>query len=158
MSESAPVKTKTASKTTAAATEKKKIPRTKSADGAKPQSRSNRAAIIFPVSRIERLLRDGRYAPRVESLAPVYLAAVLEYLVIEILELAHNMCSQQKKTRITPQHINWAVGNDQELNQLFQHVTIANGGVVPTPQAATETKTKKKSTKKKAPAAESQAF
>jgi len=123
----------------------------------KPESRSARAHITFPVSRVDRLLRDGRYAPRVESTAPVYLAAVLEYLVFEILELAHNICSQNKKTRITPQHINWAVANDLELNQLFQHVTIASGGVLPMNTANTEKKTKK-TTKKSTSEAASQTF
>ncbi|EGC32440.1 hypothetical protein DICPUDRAFT_13877, partial [Dictyostelium purpureum] len=112
------------------------------------ESRSARAGITFPVSRVDRLLREGRYAPRVESTAPVYLAAVLEYLVFEILELAHNTCSISKKTRITPQHINWAVGNDLELNQLFSNVTIAYGGVLPTPQSNTEGKKKKATSKK----------
>ncbi|EGG14392.1 histone H2A [Cavenderia fasciculata] len=135
---------------------KPKVAKTKKTgeDDKEKMSRSKRAAITFPVSRIERLLRDGRYAPRVESNAPVYLAAVLEYLVIEILELAHNICSQNKKTRITPQHINWAVGNDAELNHLFSNVTIANGGVVAAPTPATEKKTKKVTKKKSSASAE----
>ncbi|KYR01600.1 H2AX, histone H2A [Tieghemostelium lacteum] len=128
-----------------------------SGEKAKPESRSHKANITFPVSRIDRLLRDGRFAPRVESTAPVYLAAVLEYLVYEILELAHNICNSQKKTRITPQHINWAVGNDQELNTLFSNVTIANGGVLPVPTQDTRKSTTKKSTKK-ASAEASQSF
>ncbi|KAF2076850.1 hypothetical protein CYY_001817 [Polysphondylium violaceum] len=94
-------------------------------------SRSSRANITFPVSRVERLLREGRYAPRVESTAPVYLAAILEYLVYEILELSHQICERNKRTRITPQHINWAVSNDLELNHLLQDVTITFGGVLP---------------------------
>ncbi|KAM9983239.1 hypothetical protein ACTFIZ_005825 [Dictyostelium cf. discoideum] len=146
MSETKPASSKPAA---AAAKPKKVIPRvSKSGEPkSKPESRSARAGITFPVSRVDRLLREGRFAPRVESTAPVYLAAVLEYLVFEILELAHNTCSISKKTRITPQHINWAVGNDLELNSLFQHVTIAYGGVLPTPQQSTGEK-KKKSTKK----------
>ncbi|KAK5582499.1 hypothetical protein RB653_004084 [Dictyostelium firmibasis] len=141
--------TKPATSKPAAATKPKRtIPRVnKNGEKSKPESRSARAGITFPVSRVDRLLREGRFAPRVESTAPVYLAAVLEYLVFEILELAHNTCSISKKTRITPQHINWAVGNDLELNSLFQHVTIAYGGVLPTPQQSTGEK-KKKTTKK----------
>eukprot|EP01132_Coremiostelium_polycephalum_P009028 gene9028-11060_t len=168
MSEKAPTTEKVATETKeapkAAAEKRKKkgappggFARKKNADGeipekAKPESRSKRANIIFPVSRIDRLLREGRYAPRIEATAPVYLAAVLEYLVFEILELAHNICQTQKKTRIIPQHINWAVGHDQELNTLFQGVTIANGGVIPTTQnekkPAKSGGSTKKSTKK----------
>ena len=54
----------------------------------KATSRSNRAGLQFPVGRIHRLLRKGNYAQRVGAGAPVYMAAVMEYLAAEILELA----------------------------------------------------------------------
>jgi len=50
------------------------------AKGIKSVSRSQRAGLQFPVGRISRFLRKGRYAGRVGGGAPVYLAAVLEYL------------------------------------------------------------------------------
>ena len=58
--------------------------------GAKGRSRSNRAGLQFPVGRIHRFMRKGRYSERIGAGAPVYMAAVLEYLVAEILELAGN--------------------------------------------------------------------
>ena len=70
-------------------------------------------------------------ASRVGSGAPVYLAAVLEYLTAEILELAGNACRDNKKHRIVPRHIQLAVRNDEELNKLMGGVTIAAGGVLP---------------------------
>ncbi len=63
--------------------------------------------------------------------APVYLAAVLEYLCAEILELAGNAARDNKKSRIVPRHITLAVKNDEELNKLLGNVTIASGGVLP---------------------------
>ena len=57
---------------------------------AKGKTRSSRAGLQFPVGRMHRLLRKGHYAERVGAGAPVYLAAVLEYLSAEILELAGN--------------------------------------------------------------------
>jgi len=93
------------------------------------QSRSSKAGLAFPVGRVHRLLRKGNYAQRVGAGAPVYLAAVLEYLAAEILELAGNAARDNKKTRIIPRHLQLAIRNDEELNKLLGHVTIAQGGV-----------------------------
>lgn len=99
--------------------------------GVKTQSRSARAGLQFPVGRIARHLRKGRYGSRVGGGAPVYLSAVLEYLVAEILELAGNAARDNKKARITPRHIQLAVRNDEELNKYLGEVTIAGSGVLP---------------------------
>ena len=73
------------------------------------------------------MLRKGNYAKRVGAGAPVYLAAVLEYLTAEVLELAGNAAREKKKTRIVPCHVQLAVRNDEELNKLLAGVTIADG-------------------------------
>mmetsp|Transcript_23339 Transcript_23339/g.65105 ORF Transcript_23339/g.65105 Transcript_23339/m.65105 type:complete len:136 (-) Transcript_23339:558-965(-) len=95
------------------------------------QSSSSKAGLQFPVGRIGRYLRQGKYATRMGAGAPVYLAAVLEYLCAEILELAGNAARDNKKSRIIPRHITLAVKNDEELNRLLGNVTIASGGVLP---------------------------
>ncbi|KAE8814555.1 Histone H2A.1 [Hordeum vulgare] len=97
----------------------------------KAVTRSVKAGLQFPVGRIGRYLKKGRYAQRVGSGAPVYLAAVLEYLAAELLELAGNAAKDNKKTRIIPRHLLLAVRNDQELGRLLAGVTIAHGGVIP---------------------------
>ncbi len=60
----------------------------------KAESCSSHAGLQFPVGRIH---RKGNYAG-----ALVYLAAVMEYLVAEVLELAGNAARDNKKTRIIP--------------------------------------------------------
>mmetsp|Transcript_12217 Transcript_12217/g.28313 ORF Transcript_12217/g.28313 Transcript_12217/m.28313 type:complete len:140 (+) Transcript_12217:45-464(+) len=94
-------------------------------------SSSSKAGLQFPVGRIGRYLRQGKFATRMGAGAPVYLAAVLEYLCAEILELAGNAARDNKKSRIVPRHITLAVKNDEELNKLLGNVTIASGGVLP---------------------------
>ncbi|KAK4792409.1 hypothetical protein SAY86_022844 [Trapa natans] len=97
----------------------------------KSVSRSRKAGLQFPVGRIARFLKVGKYAERVGAGAPVYLSAVLEYLAAEVLELAGNAARDNKKNRILPRHIQLAVRNDDELGKLFGAVTIASGGVLP---------------------------
>merc|ERR1719147_129551 len=101
----------------------------------KLMSKSSRAGLQFPVSRIGRYLKKGNYAKLLGAGAPVYLAAVMEYLVAEILELAGNAARDNKKTRIIPRHLQLAIRNDEELNKLLDGVTLAQGGVLPNIEA-----------------------
>ncbi|VAI55312.1 unnamed protein product [Triticum turgidum subsp. durum] len=80
----------------------------------KSVSRSVKAGLQFPVGRIGRFLKKGRYAQRVGSGAPVYLAA-----------------KDNKKSRIIPRHLLLAIRNDEELGKLLAGITIAHGGVIP---------------------------
>ena len=121
----------------------------------KSVTKSAKAGLQFPVGRMARFLKKGKYATRVGAGAPVYLAAILEYLTAEILELAGNAARDNKKSRIVPRHIQLAVRNDEELNKLFGGVTIAQGGVLPNihsvliPKTKTPTEKKEKASKKK---------
>ena len=105
----------------------------------KSTSRSQRAGLQFPVGRVHRLLKKGNYAQRVGAGAPgmlsncydsfhcidsfflVYLAAVLEYLAAEILELAGNAARDNKKHRIVPRHLQLAIRNDEEYVLTIVH-------------------------------------
>ena len=127
----------------------------------KSRTRSSRAGLQFPVGRVHRLLRKGNYGERVGCGAPVYMAAVMEYLAAEILELAGNAARDNKKSRIIPRHLQLAIRNDEELNKLLSGVTIAQGGVLPNIQAQLLPKksaSSKSSSQKSAPSSQSQEF
>ncbi|OAF64858.1 hypothetical protein A3Q56_07437 [Intoshia linei] len=97
----------------------------------KSKSRSSKAGLQFPVGRIHRHIRKGNYGPRIGGGAPVYMAAVMEYLAAEVLELAGNAARDNKKSRIIPRHLQLAIRNDEELNRLMKNITISQGGVLP---------------------------
>ena len=109
----------------------------------KSTTRSARAGLQFPVGRMARFLRQGGFAKRVGAGAPVYLAAVLEYMTAELLELAGNAAKDNKRSRIIPRHIQLAVRNDEELNKFLGGVTVAQGGVLPNIHAVLLPKKKK---------------
>ncbi|XP_053686097.1 histone H2A-beta, sperm-like [Sabethes cyaneus] len=94
-------------------------------------AKSTRAGLTFPVSRVTSSLRKGNYANAIRVGAGIYLTAVLEYLVAEILELSGNAAKDNKKMRVIPRHIQLAVRNDDELNKLLRDVSISEGGVLP---------------------------
>ncbi|XP_006663674.1 probable histone H2A.4 [Oryza brachyantha] len=83
----------------------------------KPVSRSFKAGLQFPVSRIGRYLKQGRYSKRIGTGAPVYLATctlVPPSLCTPVLELAGKW-RNNKKNRIIPRHVLLAICNDEEL-------------------------------------------
>ncbi|OMO66860.1 Histone H2A [Corchorus olitorius] len=81
----------------------------------KSTSRSQKAGLQFPIGRIARFLKAGKYTERVSTVAPVYLSAVLEYLAAE---LAGNAARDNKKNRIVPRYIQLVV-SDEEVEAIL---------------------------------------
>ena len=89
-------------------------------------SRQNKANIIFPPSIVEKFLRNfGNTKVMVTSAAPIFFAAVLEYLCYEILDLSSIYCKDDKRARITVRDMEISIRNDYELNNLFIKLNIS---------------------------------
>nr|Q9XG56.1 RecName: Full=Histone H2A.1; AltName: Full=GcH2A [Lilium longiflorum]CAB40356.1 histone H2A [Lilium longiflorum] len=89
----------------------------KGAGTSRRKLRSEKAALQFSVSRVEYSLKKGRYCRRLGATAPVYLAAVLENLVAEVLDMAANVTEETSPIVIKPRHIMLAPRNDVEVEQ-----------------------------------------
>ncbi|XP_021524511.2 histone H2A-Bbd type 2/3 [Aotus nancymaae] len=87
--------------------------------------RTAHTEVSFFVSEVERGLREDRYAQRLSPSAPVYLAAVIEYLTAQILELAGKEAHNNGERTITPRLLDMAVHNNALLSTLFDTRTIS---------------------------------
>ena len=108
------------------------------------KTQSKKAQLHFPVSRIKKNLRKMEKGKRISSTCPVYMAAVLEYLTAEILEIAGNCAMEHKHVRITPRDLKLAIDNDEELRKLMTGTIIPCSGTVPNIHNSLLPKTKKK--------------
>ena len=100
----------------------------------KRDSRSARAQLQFPVSRVDRLLREGQFAKRLSSATPMFLTSILEYLMATILDLAGKDAGANHRIRITPEHVQRALTNNENLRRLFKRNAFAQPAAAPTPR------------------------
>lgn len=94
----------------------------------KPTTAAEKAGLQFSVSRTSNLLRRN-ISLRVGETASVYLAAVLEYICAEILELAGNNSKDHKMKTIMPRHMKEIVVEDKELHRLMRDLHVILPGV-----------------------------
>ena len=99
------------------------------------ETKSEQAGLQFSVDRADGLLVAGEYGRCIDVDTPVYVAAVLEYLAAEVLELAGNAAAEAASAMITARHVRSAISDDDELLALL--------GVV-MPQLKSQKKKKKK--------------
>lgn len=81
-------------------------------------SKSSKSGIVVSVARVEKLLRES-LPKNVSEEAPIYLTAVLEYLLAELLELSSNSARVHHRITITPTDLSLTTEMDDELNNLM---------------------------------------
>lgn len=93
------------------------------------RSLASRAKLIISPARVGKFLT----APRKSQGAKIYLAAVIDYLLLEILDISGDKARQAKRVRITSRHLMLTVKTDEELKSLFDKYKIefAGAGVMP---------------------------
>ncbi|WVF72350.1 hypothetical protein IAT40_007165 [Kwoniella sp. CBS 6097] len=95
------------------------------------QTKTTKSGLTFPVARLQRYLRQGRYARTIATSAAIFMAGTIEYLIAEIAEMAGNAARDNKTKTIKPRHLKLAIANDEDFSQVIGKATIAQGGVIP---------------------------
>ena len=117
------------------------------------KSRSQKAGLIFPVSKTHRKCNEKKTTKRVGASAPVYIAAVVEFLASEIFEISGAVASADKsRKRITPRDVLQAVRTDKELNKMTKGLRVLVGDKIKDASGeilTTKAKAEKKAQKKK---------
>ncbi len=99
-----------------------------------PVRRETLAGLVFSVALSEKYLREfGASELHVGKLAPIVLSAVLEFVIGEVLEFAINCARDLKRVIVKIRHIRLAVGNNLDIDELFQNfrIELMNGGFMP---------------------------
>ena len=97
-------------------------------------SRQYKSNILFPPSLVEKFIRNFDHTKiMITTLSPVYLAAVLEYITYEILDISLDHCKEQKRLRITIKDIELCIKSDEELTYVVNKLNLSflGGGVTP---------------------------
>ena len=84
-------------------------------------TRSEKAGLVLPVTRIEKMFMDNLKKPKrkTDTLA-VYLVGAIENVVLELYRGADYEIMQVKKHRLTPLYITRAIHNNPSLSELYQ--------------------------------------
>lgn len=111
-------------------------------DPASAKKASSSSKVIFKPAQLHRILRE-KTKMRVSYKAIIAIAALLEYILGEIIEAAKLVCDEENKKKIIARHVSVAVRKDEELCNLGRHWLIKEGGVCPAPQMESKTKSDK---------------
>jgi len=103
-------------------------------DGNKKHRREFRAGLQMSVSRVKKVYKAANASSKsISDTSAVAIAASLEYLLKEIIDLSGNGARDNKLARITPRYLTLAIENDEELSTILSPygTILGGGGVVP---------------------------
>jgi histone H3/H4 len=86
-----------------------------------------KAGLILSVPRVRRIFNKYLLYSRVGAGAAPYLAGVVQYLLMEIIQISANIARDQKKSRIKAKHIVKAIQHDGELSRVFKNAIFNPG-------------------------------
>lgn len=108
------------SSTTYAANAVKTYKTKSSASPAHIATRSEKAGLVLPVTRIEKIFMENLKKPRRKTdTVAVYLVGAIENVVLELYRGADYEVTQVKKHRLTPLYITRAIHNNPSLAELY---------------------------------------
>lgn len=92
-------------------------------------SKSALANLTFPVTRIQTYMMNISYASRKSEKASIYMTGICEFMIFEIITIAHFIAEENKKIRITPRHITLAIHQNTDMKDFYKN-SVFSGGVV----------------------------
>jgi histone H2A len=108
-------------------------------------TKSSKAGIVVPVSRVNRKLINSRIADRISAATPIYLAAIVEYILGEIISLSGDTIrANGKMKRIKPSDVLLSIRTDEDLGRLFAGHKVLSGDHIRTNVSEFTTDTDKK--------------
>jgi len=122
----------------------------KSKDEKKSGTKAEKAGLVFPPSRFEKIIRaEVGFEGRVGENASVFLAGVCEYITFEILEIAGNITKDNNQSRIKLRYLMFAIENDEEISKLVKKLNVKFQGFGVVPGIDTRITERKKTNKKR---------
>ena len=85
----------------------------------KPVRQSVKAGVSLSVARIAKMMRRAKVADRVSSRAPIYVAGLLEPVVLAVLQGARTNTGNKGTKRVTVNDVIASVRTDPDLARLF---------------------------------------
>jgi histone H2A len=123
----------------------------KSDSETKSETKSKKAHLTFPVGRTSTHMKSTCNGYRIGSTAPVFLTAVIEYLVGQVGEVCIDATLGDGRTRITPTYFRYAIETDVDLARLTVGVEVCDSAALPRihPALVVNKKTKASPSKKR---------